>query len=146
MNQEFERLISFDLVVDTDLNRSNYLKIIKRERNKSALKPDLAVDYAANIIQGRFEQSEKIILKSPHWAMVYSADVLNKRWQEAEGIILKSNNISIQWFYFTNVVKTKWLEAEPILFRYTEIEKKYHEYLEWLENPQGNLFEHPSCL
>jgi len=142
MHPEFKRLIIFGFIADTKANRDNYLDVIKSERAQSSSEPSWAVNYASDIIEGRFEEAEPVILKEPHWAYLYAANVLHARWSAAEKVILESGDIGVTWDYFKDVVKSRWVEAEPILFKKEKIKQKYFEYLQWLENPEG-LFVGP---
>ena len=50
---------------------------------------NLTFRYAAEILKKRWEEGEKLLVKSPYYAYKYSKYVIGGRWEEAEPIISK---------------------------------------------------------
>jgi hypothetical protein len=139
---EYERLVSYGYISNSESNKANYTEIIRKERSNAATRPDWAVEYASSIIKGRFCQAELLISQDPHWALVYAANVIGDRWEEAEKTIIQEGNLDIIWDYLTSLVKAKWSEAEPIFLKSKTL-KDYQDYLEWLKKKDGTLFSIP---
>ena len=61
--------------------------------------PDLAYYYAVNVVRGRWEEAEPVIIKDPEWAYRYARDILRARWPEAEPHI-KTNDYAKSSYEF----------------------------------------------
>lgn len=70
--------------------------------------------YAENVIKGRWEECEHIILRSPRYSYYYTLTILKRRWEECESIILTSPEFC--YMYACYIIKERWLEAEPLIF------------------------------
>lgn len=88
----------------------NVLHIIKRE-------PNLAFWYALDIIKGRWEEAESVIMKCPIYAYEYALDIINGRWYEAEPYIKKDPYYA--YYYARYITKERWEEAEPTIMKNT---------------------------
>ena len=55
-----------------------------------------------------------------HW---YSRDVIKGRWEEAESIILTGPQLA--YLYAKDIIKGRWREAEPVISTY--LYKEYYE-------------------
>jgi hypothetical protein len=90
--------------------------------------PEYAMDYARDIIQGRWKEAEPIIMKDPGYAYRYARDAINdystadvgvpewrikKRWTEAEPYIMKEPIYA--YSYAKHIIKKRWPEAEPFI-------------------------------
>jgi hypothetical protein len=51
--------------------------------------PSTCLDYAEEVIKGRWPEAEKFILKDAHSCLKYAEEVIKGRWLEAETVILK---------------------------------------------------------
>jgi len=71
------------------------------------------VDYAKDIIKGRWPEVEHIIARNPQASFYYARYVLKDRFLEAEMNIIKD----ICWItpYASAIIKDRWPEAEPTL-------------------------------
>ncbi len=68
--------------------------------------PEYAYWYAENVIGGRWEEAEPLILTNVKWAYVYALDFIDGRWPEAEPII--STDDQWAYMYAFNVIKGPW--------------------------------------
>ena len=75
--------------------------------------PEYAYWYACNVINGRWEEAEPIILTDGYWAYWYARDVIKGRWVEAEPIILTSAEWACR--YASDVIRGRWVEAEILI-------------------------------
>lgn len=123
----------------TNKEDRNYERLIlnlpwESERSRKAL------EYARNILQGRWKRAEKYIIKSPYYAYSYARLVMGERWPEAEKVIARETNAA--YLYAKYVIgdrfelaekNTKWhkhprdfyLYCKYVLKnRWVEIEKK----------------------
>jgi len=73
--------------------------------------------YACDVLDGRWEEYESIVMKDPHYAVNYAIDILKKRWPDAEPYILKCPVSS--YFYAQTVIKGRWPEAELNIMKYS---------------------------
>ena len=72
--------------------------------------PDSAIQYAVDVIKGRWPEAESSIMNNPYAAMSYAAYVIKGRWPEAESIIMKDPLAAME--YARDVIKGRWPEAE----------------------------------
>ena len=106
--KKYNHLITtiIDRAYDIRYNYEVVLHIIKKS-------PQLAYEYAACIIKGRWEEVEPVIMTSPAFTFYYARDIIKGRWHEAEPDIIKN-----PWRardYAENVIKDRWIEAELII-------------------------------
>ena len=90
--------------------QSNYL-------DSSLLTADL-VNYAQNVIQGRWPEAEPYILRSPYSTTWYAINVIKGAWPEAENIIKQYARLSNQ--YARHAKKGRFKEGEPIILGNTD--------------------------
>lgn len=88
--------------------------------------PESAVDYAAEIIQGRFEEAEPYIMKDPYSAQRYASTVLETEWPEAEKYIKQELEAAL--FYAQNI-KGPWPEVEELIKTDPEAAAYYAEHV-----------------
>lgn len=74
------------------------------------------VDYAHDVIKGRWPEAEPIILTRPSSSYLYAQRIIKGRWPEAEPLIMKHPNFAYK--YANWVIKGRWPEAEPIIMKY----------------------------
>lgn len=105
---------------DEDLADTNIIELIKAGGNRARWleplilkQPRLAVEYAANVIKGRWPALENILKSDPRACALYCWKVMNKRVPELESTI-KQNNEAILIYSF-NVIKGRWPEIEQQL-------------------------------
>ena len=82
--------------------------------------PDLAVDYARDVIKGRWPEAEEMILRPNQYdgmllAVEYARDVIKGRWPEAEEKMLRGEIHDILLSYVVWCVKGSWPEYEKML-------------------------------
>lgn len=75
--------------------------------------PSTCLDYAEEVINGRWIEGEKIIKTDPQAAYHYAKDVVKGRWIEAEKVILKDDDLC--FVYALNVVLGRWEEYERVI-------------------------------
>jgi hypothetical protein len=92
--------------------------------------PECGYKYARDILKGRWEEAEPVIVKDSWSASQYAEDILSKdpkwtsikghengRWPEAEPYIMKDPGSSYN--YAKDVIKGRWREAEPAIMKYS---------------------------
>ena len=87
--------------------------------------PDILVEYARDVIQGRWKEAEPYIIKDPSSAYRYAREVIKGRWKEAEPYTIK-DPFSAYW-YARDVIKGRWKEAEPIIIKDPKAAANYAE-------------------
>lgn len=75
--------------------------------------PETALRYATEVIQGRWPEAEPAILKSPYLASEYAGSVLKARWPEAEATIATKPLAAL--FYARCVLKARWPAGEAAI-------------------------------
>lgn len=75
---------------------------------------DTAMNYVSHTWK-RLPQVEQFIMKSSLYAVDYAYDIIKGRWPEAEPYILK--NADAACTYAMNVIKGRWPEAEQIIMK-----------------------------
>lgn len=95
-------------------------KRIPEAEKQIALDPNLSVDYAVDVIKGRWPEAEPALLDSAakqQWyntpAIRYAAKAIGGRWPELERIIEKNGNSHIMLEYVLQVVKDRVPSMEP---------------------------------
>lgn len=94
--------------------------LLEREKNNfetSLLTADL-VNYAENVIQGRWPEAEPYILRSPYNSTWYAINVIKGAWPEAENIIKQYARLSNQYARYAK--KGRFEEGEPIILGNTD--------------------------
>jgi hypothetical protein len=75
--------------------------------------PEMAYQYAKNIIRGRWPEGEAAIKRDPFKAYYYAKDTLKDRWPEAEKYIIRNDTAA--GLYTFNVIHGPWPEAEEAI-------------------------------
>ncbi len=75
--------------------------------------PEVAYEYARDIIKGRWPEAEPTISSDPWAASMYATNVIKGRWPEAEPTIMTDPGVA--QLYAINVIKGRWPEAEPTI-------------------------------
>lgn len=96
--------------------------------DKNNIIPELAYDYALNVIHDEWPKGEHIILKDLDIALEYTEHVRKRRWPELEHIILKDNYFNVR--YAISVFKGRWPEAEPFIIKDKFATQKYIRFIE----------------
>ncbi|NHR07398.1 hypothetical protein HA052_19595 [Chromobacterium haemolyticum] len=60
---------------------------------------------------------EPIVLSEGEYAFMYARNIIQGRWPEAEKTLLKENYASLIWEYITDVINGPWPELEPYILR-----------------------------
>ena len=81
-------------------------------------RPERAYEYARDVIKGRWLEAEPVIMKSPIWAFYYAKDVIKGRWPEAEPYIMK--NPEWAYWYARKIIRRRWAKAEPRIMKNPE--------------------------
>jgi len=121
-------------IIDKIINKENITKEILNNPEEAAIyalengirikaaepymmqDPSMAVNYAKNVIKGRWKAAELIIMKDPYYAFQYAAEVIKGRWEEAEPYIMKLSNPAYR--YAVEILGHRWKEAEPIIMKH----------------------------
>jgi hypothetical protein len=77
--------------------------------------PYRRVEYALDIIHGRWPEAEPAIMQNPNEAVVYSTRIIRGRWPEAEPAIMKDPNVAV--VYSNRIIRGRWPEAEPAIMK-----------------------------
>lgn len=85
-------LYKFHSNPDTLLEYNNRIKLI----------PELAYDYARNVIKSRWPEGEPTIMKDPYWAVMYAQHIIKGRWPDAEPYIIKTPGVCNGLCYVCN--------------------------------------------
>jgi hypothetical protein len=129
-------LISLD-DLDTAVDYCSYAKYRWKElENKIENSKNLenAIDYSTNVVQGRWDVCERMILESESvdhvMRYVYNN---NFRWHEAEHIIVKDPNCAVS--YSIENIENRWPEAEKSILKDIRCAEKYaeHHQFRWKE-------------
>ena len=82
--------------------------------DRTKLVPEMAYEYARDVINGRWPEGESTIAKDPVFAFMYITHILKrKRWKKAEPAIMKDPYIA--FMYARDIIEDRWKEAEPII-------------------------------
>jgi len=92
-----------------------------------ATDPVSASQYAREVIKGRWPKAEEVIAKDPTSAFSYVTEVIKGRWPKAEATIAK-DPIVAGW-YAREVIKGRWPEAEAVIAQYPRPAAQYAEYV-----------------
>jgi hypothetical protein len=121
-------IIQFTSNLDQVMDRSDNEIVIPEELREliplsDSSSPDKLINYAINVIGGKSEKIEQLVLQRANkendnsyliTAMVdYATKILRSRWPEAEPIILESDHESYK--YARDIIKGRWPEAEPVI-------------------------------
>lgn len=94
-----------------------------------------AMSYAKDIIKGRWLLGEQAISRHPIKAVEYAKDVVGGRWPEAEGTIKSSPVAAL--LYARYVIKGRWPEAESMFSSYPGIAVEYARHVIKGRWPEG---------
>ena len=61
------------------------------------INPKYTCWYAEDIIEGRWKEAEKYIMKDLYWAYQYAVHIIKGRWSEIESIIIKSPELAYKY-------------------------------------------------
>lgn len=87
------------------------------------MSPQHAYRYAANVVQGRWEEGEEIIRTDPEYSFYYALNFVEGRWEDGEASIKTSAEFSYKYALF--VLKRRWEEGEAAIIRSPEFCYKY---------------------
>jgi hypothetical protein len=73
--------------------------------------PTAAYIYALEIVKGRWEQGEPVIMSESYWSYCYTRNIIKCRWEQAEPIIV--TNAYLAYKYAQHIIRGRWIEAEP---------------------------------
>jgi len=124
--------IDFVYKYTTEILKTNIIPEIENYALKS---PERAYYYAINIVKGRWEKGEPIIMQSPEYAYDYAKNIIKGRWKEAEPCIMK-NSAEWTYLYALKIIKGRWKEAEPYI-----IKEPYYAYIYARDVIQGRWLE-----
>ena len=79
--------------------------------------------YAVDIVGGRWEAAESILLKSAECSVSYARDVIGGRWPAGEPTILTHHKAAFS--YAEEVIKGRWKQAEPVICTDEMVASKY---------------------
>ena len=116
-----------------------------------------SLQYARDVIHGRWPEAEPIIIQDAYNAYYYARDVIKARWIEAEQCIIQ--NAGSSYRYAIDVIKDRWLEAEESIAKtgysqpYIEhffdepvITKEQADIIQWTRNNLTGYFAPASLL
>ena len=82
-----------------------------------------AFKYVSEIIKGRWPMGESAISQDSRYAYLYAKDILKKRWPEGEPAISKDSHYAS--LYATEILEERWPEGEPAISRNPEDAYEY---------------------
>lgn len=91
------------------------IKRLNKAEKIRLIYPDMAYNYAKEVVNGRWVEGEFALAMAPTWAYQYAKDILKGRWPEAEPYIIKDT--ASAYLYAKNVIKARWPEAEPLMVK-----------------------------
>ncbi len=101
------------MAIDFEQRRANYILVTKdtspEAREFMASTPECALEYAKDVLLGRFIEAEKIIANHASLSYYY-AIILNARFLEGEKAI--SSNALYSCLYVRDIIKGRFPEAE----------------------------------
>ena len=103
-------------------------KLFAKEEKEIVKDPELAYEYAYDVIQGRFPEAEEAIAKDSKWAYYYAKDVIQGRWPKAEEAIAKDSKWA--YWYAKNVIKGRFPKAESNMKKSPHVWRDYVRGLE----------------
>ena len=96
------------------------LRIVKTE-------PDLAYEYAKEVVGGRWPEGEDIIATDPAKSILYAGNVLDDRFPKGEDTILKSLSGGWMGAYARNVFEGgNWGDAERVLLEAGNVDEVFN--------------------
>ena len=104
----------YDEPVD-DIIKWELTKVLEPEIGPISGIPNLAVDYAKEVIKGRWPEVESAIMQDPEQAYNYAKEVIGGPWLEAEPAIMKDPEWA--YHYAKEVIGGRWPEAEPAIMK-----------------------------
>lgn len=104
------------------------INTLRKHKNiKNAIKDENAPYwcywYVENVIHGKWEEGEPIILTDPQWSYFYALRIIQGRWKMGEPSILTSPYWT--YWYTYDIIKERWLEGEPVIFTHPQFKKLY---------------------
>lgn len=75
--------------------------------------PHSAFQYAVRVIKGRWLEAEEAIKRNAWTTYLYAKSIIKERWPEAESVIVQNADAALA--YTRDVIKGRWLEAESII-------------------------------
>jgi hypothetical protein len=106
--------------------RSNHpvlSKLFAKKEPDMIKNPNVAINYAREVIKGRWPEAEEYIMQDPRMILKYAQDVIKGRWPEAESEIIKDPFWSVK--YARDVIKGRWPEAEPTIVKHPYQSQQY---------------------
>lgn len=79
----------------------------------SKLTPRQIYNHAARVLDRRWPEAERYLMKDTMWAYEYAKDVIRGRWTEAEPYIMKDPETA--YFYARDLIKGRWKEYEEYM-------------------------------
>ena len=106
--------------------RTVFAKDLSLIKNIISVSPKYALQYAENIIKGRWPEAEPYIMKVTESAYFYAKYVIKGRWLEAEENIMKDPYFAAE--YAKYILKERWLDAESYIMKDEEEWEEYKDY------------------
>ena len=102
-------------------------KLFKKIESQYLKDPKLALQYAKEVIRGRWPEGEDAIATDPVSASQYAREVIKGRWPEAEAVIAKDPKSAV--WYAREVIKGRWPKAEATIAKDPWTAAQYAEYV-----------------
>jgi hypothetical protein len=81
------------------------------------------VEYSRKVLNKRWEEGERIVLKSPYYSYLYARHVIKNKWNEAEENISKDSNAA--YLYAKYILKGRFIQAEENKKTFTDAKNIY---------------------
>jgi len=98
--------------------------------------PEMAYSYALRVIRGSWPEAEPVIRQDPWWAYMYAQKVIGRRWSKAEPVIMQDPWSAYE--YAQDVIQARWLEAEPVIMRNPQWARAYKKHFKIQDDLKEN--------
>jgi len=98
-------------------------KLFSKNEKEIAQDPRIALDYAQDVIGGRWPEAEETIAQDLYDAYKYARDIIGGRWPEVEETIAQDPDTALD--YAKDVIKGRFPEGEEAIAQDSEQAYKY---------------------
>lgn len=117
------KLFELDNNFERDKKRATYLlqfadskpEYLIKNKHLFLLTPNLAYRFASEVLKGRFDEGEPIILQDPHATVAYARNVIGAPWKGAEKIIGTDNEAAYNYWVEFGIDTTGYTERDAAL-------------------------------
>lgn len=103
LNELIETAIKYD-ACENSINRLKKYETFE-EAIQDKFAPSWCYWYTWNVIKGRWEPGEKVILKSSAYSYMYALNIIKGRWEPGEPIIFKNDYYKQEYCNHFNIIE-----------------------------------------